>query len=290
MSLYGEGKGVDRDVTIIVPFYNPGPRFGSHLADIVDVLEASGTTFEVIAVSDGSPEDSQQVVAKFEAHGVRLITMASNGGKGSALRAGMADARGRYVGFIDADGDIPASLITGFIALTRADEPPDIILGSKRHPESQVVYPLLRHCYSWCYQLLIGVLFHLPVRDTQTGIKFVRRDVLAAVVPRMLEKRFAFDLELLVVARHLGFRNVVEAPVQIGERFTSTVSIHAVQGIVLDTLAIYYRLNILKYYDRPHEVVVAPITSIPPASPAPSSLATAPARSGSPETPLDIPS
>jgi proline-rich tail region repeat protein len=289
MSLYGPGDSDTCDVTIIVPFYNPGPRFGSHLARVVDVLEASGSTFEVIAVSDGSTEASQQEVAKFEAHGVRLITMADNGGKGSALRAGMADARGRYVGFIDADGDIPASTIPRFLELTRSDQAADIILGSKRHPESDVVYPLLRHCYSWCYQVLIGILFHLPVRDTQTGIKFVRRDVLSAVVPRMLEKRFAFDLELLVVARHLGFRHVVEAPVQIGERFTSTVSLHAVQGIVLDTLAIFYRLHILKYYDRPHQAAIPPV--IAPGPRTSSAQATAP---NPPEPPkkssLDVPS
>jgi hypothetical protein len=85
----------------------------------------------------------------------------------------------------------------------------------------------------------------------------------------MLEKRFAFDLELLVVARHLGYRRVIEAPVEIRERFTSTVSIHAVQGIVLDTLAIFYRLHLRKYYDRPHEVATAPVASpIPPSPPA----------------------
>ncbi|HWE70098.1 MAG TPA: glycosyltransferase [Acidimicrobiales bacterium] len=289
MSLYGPGESDTCDVTIIVPFYNPGPRFGSHLASVVDVLEASGSTFEVIAVSDGSTEASQQEVAKFEAHGVRLITMANNGGKGSALRAGMADARGRYVGFIDADGDIPASTLTRFLELTRSDQAADIILGSKRHPESDVVYPLLRHCYSWCYQVLIGILFHLPVRDTQTGIKFVRRDVLSAVVPRMLEKRFAFDLELLVVARHLGFRHVVEAPVQIGERFTSTVSLHAVQGIVLDTLAIFYRLHILKYYDRPHQAAIPPV--IAPGPRTPPAQATAPNPPGPPKkSSLDVPS
>lgn len=285
MSFYGVGDRDECDVTIIVPFYNPGPRFGSHLADVVDVLEGSGSTFEVIAVSDGSTEASQQEVAKFAAHGVRLITMASNGGKGSALRAGMVEARGRYVGFIDADGDIPARTITRFMELTRTEDAPDIILGSKRHPESDVVYPALRHIYSWCYQVLIGILFHLPVRDTQTGIKFVRRDVLSAVVPRMLEKRFAFDLELLVVARHLGYRQVVEAPVEIGERFSSTVSIHAVQGIVLDTLAIFYRLHLLKYYDRPHEVTVAPVASAPlPTSSPPPATRT---RTGPKETTLD---
>jgi O-antigen/teichoic acid export membrane protein/glycosyltransferase involved in cell wall biosynthesis len=250
------------DFSIVVPFYNPGPRFGPHLANIVEVLDASGSTFEVIAVSDGSTDGSEHVVSELDRHGVRLIAM-PHGGKGSALHAGMTEARGKYVGFIDADGDLPALLISNFIELTRVDNAPDIVLGSKRHPDSDVDYPWLRRLYSLGYQLLIGILFRLPMRDTQTGLKFIRREVLSAVVPRMVEKRFAFDLELLVVARHLGYRQFVEAPVQIGERFSSTVSMRAVQGMILDTLAIFYRLHILRYYDRTPPDAAVPSYSKP---------------------------
>ena len=69
---------------------------------------------------------------------------------------------------------------------------PDIILGSKRHPLSEVEYPFLRRVYSWGYQQVVRLGFRLNIKDTQTGIKLVRRDVLSAVLPRMLEKRFAF--------------------------------------------------------------------------------------------------
>ena len=124
------------------------------------------------------------------------------------------------------------------------------MFGSKRHPQSQVLYPPLRRVYSWGYQQLNRVLFHLPVRDTQTGIKVVRRDVLIEVLPRMEEKRFAFDLELFVVARQRGFRKLVEMPVSIGERFSSTISLRSVQNMLLDTFAIFYRLRILRSYDR----------------------------------------
>jgi hypothetical protein len=261
------------DFSIVVPFYNPGPRFGPHLANIIEVLEASGSTFEVIAVSDGSTDGSEHVVSELDRQGVRLIEM-PHGGKGSALHAGMTEARGRYVGFIDADGDLPAPLISNFIELTRVDDAPDVILGSKRHPDSDVMYPVLRRLYSLGYQTLIGILFHLPVRDSQTGLKFVRREVLSAVVPRMVEKRFAFDLELLVVARHLGYQNFVEAPVRIGERFSSTISMRAVQGMILDTLAIFYRLHILRYYDRTPSDAPAPSYS-KPTSQQPLSTATA---------------
>jgi O-antigen/teichoic acid export membrane protein len=238
------------DLSIVVPFFNPGARFGPHLSDIVDVLASTGNTFEVIAVSDGCTDGSQHVAAALSEPNIRLITLPKNGGKGAALRTGMAEARGTYVGFIDADGDLAASLIPRLVELTRVDDRPDVVLGSKRHPDSEVVYPPLRRVYSITYQALITLLFRLPVRDTQTGLKLVRRETLLAVVPRMIEKRFAFDLELLVVARHLGYRRFVEAPVVIGERFTSTISLYAVRGMIIDTLAIFYRLRILRFYDR----------------------------------------
>jgi glycosyltransferase involved in cell wall biosynthesis len=157
--------------------------------------------------------------------------------------------RGRYLGFIDADGDIDPELLKSFLEIMQADEP-DIVLGSKLHPQSIVVYPPLRRIYSWMYQRLIHLMFRLSVSDTQTGLKFIRREVLANALPRMLEKRFAFDLELLVVARRIGYTDFREAPVRINERFTSTVSPRAVFRMMIDTMAIFYRLRILQYYEQ----------------------------------------
>jgi glycosyltransferase involved in cell wall biosynthesis len=109
----------------------------------------------------------------------------------------------------------------------------------------------MRRLYSLMYQLLTRVLFGLRVRDTQTGIKLVRRDVLTEVLPRMVEKRFAFDLELLAVAHRLGFRQTAELPVRIGERFSSTISPPMVWRMLQDTLATFYRLRVLRFYDAP---------------------------------------
>jgi glycosyltransferase involved in cell wall biosynthesis len=202
-------------------------------------------TFEVIAVSDGSTDGSEALLVDREY--VQVLQLPKNEGKGAALRLGLTQGRGRYLGFIDGDGDIPAGQLKDFIAAIR-DAKPDIVLGSKLHPDSEVVYPLLRHLYSFAYQQLNRVLFGLSVRDTQTGVKLIRRDVLAAVLPRMLEKRFAFDLELLVVARRVGYRRFVELPVQIRERFSSTISPKTVSRMLVDTAAIFYRLKVLRYY------------------------------------------
>jgi len=95
------------DSSIVVPFYNPGPRFGPHLVVHGEVLEASGPTFEVIAVPDGRTDGSEHVARNLDRRGARLIMMPCNGGKGCPVRAGMLEATDAYVGFIDADMALP---------------------------------------------------------------------------------------------------------------------------------------------------------------------------------------
>jgi hypothetical protein len=90
----------------------------------------------------------------------------------------------------------------------------------------------------------------LKLRDTQTGLKLFKRKVLEEVVPLLAIKRFAFDLELLVVARSLGYRKVMEAPVDLDYQFESTVNPQAVFNVLWDTAAIFYRLRILRFYAR----------------------------------------
>ena len=238
------------DLTVVVPYYNPGQLLVPTIERLLAVLDASGATYEVIAVSDGSTDGSDRDLDAALADRPQLtnIVLAQNQGKGAALRVGLAKGRGRYLGFIDADGDLDPILLDSFQTMVRLYSP-DIILGSKRHPLSEVEYPFLRRVYSWGYQQVVRLGFRLNIRDTQTGIKLVRRDVLSAALPRMLEKRFAFDLELFVIARRLGYKRFLEAPIRLRHQFTSTVSWRSVYRSLLDTMAIWYRLRILHYYD-----------------------------------------
>jgi glycosyltransferase involved in cell wall biosynthesis len=236
------------DVTIVVPYYNPGPRLRTTVEHMVRVLDASGMTFEIIAVSDGSTDGSSFTLEGFPESVVRRVDFDRNVGKGHALRAGLGMGRGRYLGFIDADGDISPEFLAPFVTVMRAEKP-DIIIGSKRHPESSVHYPPLRRLYSWGYQHLIHLLFRLKVRDTQVGIKLVDRAVIADVLPLLRESRFALDLELLVLARRLGYDRIVEAPVRIEERFGSTISLEAVWLLLVDTLGLFMRFSVRREYE-----------------------------------------
>ncbi len=250
--------GATLDLTVVVPYFNPGDRVRETVDELLRTLSGTLATFEVIAVSDGSTDGSEQALTGLPPDLVRTVHLERNHGKGEALRQGFKRGRGRFVGFIDADGDLPPDQVVRLAAIAHdavahdaGASAPDVVLGSKRHPASQVVYPPLRRFYSWAWQQLVLALFGLHVRDTQTGLKLVRRDVLADVLPLMQEKRFAFDLELLVVANHLGYRRFVEVPVRIRQRFGSTVSPRAVAGMLADLFAIFFRLHLSHAYDRP---------------------------------------
>lgn len=236
------------DLSVVVPFYNPGPNLIVHIERLVQMLRAEQLQFEVIAVSDGSTDGSAATLATADMPEVRCLCLPSNRGKGAALRAGFTLGRGRYLGFIDADGDLDPAQWHPFLVLMKLYEA-DVVTGSKRHPMSEVHYPPLRRVYSWTFQQLVHSLFRLRIRDTQTGIKLIRREVLADVLPLLRERRFAFDLEFFVVARRCGWRRFLEAPVRVEQRFGSTISVRAVGRMILDTLAIAWRLHVTRAYD-----------------------------------------
>jgi glycosyltransferase involved in cell wall biosynthesis/O-antigen/teichoic acid export membrane protein len=241
------------ELSVILPCHNVGNGLRPVLEELLEEL-ALLESYEIIVVSDGSTDETVDIAEEFSSDDLRVLHYPKRGGKGYALQVGLTEARGRYVAFVDADGDIGPEAIRPFLTIMKLYEP-DVVIGSKRHPLSEVYYPPVRRIMSWTYHKLARLLFRVNVRDTQTGLKLVRRDVLAAVLPRLFEKRYAFDLELLVVARTLGYKRIFEAPVRIDYKFTSQISPRSVFRIALDTAAIFYRHHILGSY-RPGKTAV----------------------------------
>ncbi len=213
-------------------------------------------------MSDGNTDETVSEAERVGSARVKVLAYPVNEGKGFALMHGIGRAAGDLIAFIDADMELDPADIGRYVALQRAGGW-DVVVGSKRHPESQVAYPALRRLQSWMYQQLIRVLFRLDVRDTQTGIKLFRGDLLRAVVPLLAVKRFAFDLELLVVARKLGYRKVVEAPIKLDYRFETTTNPSAAYRALWDTAAIFYRMHFIRHYDRRLEALRAEHAGVP---------------------------
>jgi glycosyltransferase involved in cell wall biosynthesis len=238
-------------LSVVVPVFNQESAIAENVETIRRAVgEGLGAPFELIVVSDGSIDRTAERVLEGAAEGVRVIHYDRNLGKGYAIKVGALEARGRYIGYIDADLDLDPAWIPQFVE-TAERESLDFAIGSKRHPESNVQYPRSRRVASWLYQQLVRVLFRLDVRDTQVGLKVFRRDVAEQVLPLLLVKRFAFDLELLAVSRALGFSRIRELPIRLDYRFTgSGVRSSAVLRALVDTAAIFYRLRVLRYYQR----------------------------------------
>lgn len=238
-------------LSVIVPALNEEKTIVRDLKKIESSLKGLRYNYEIILVCDGSEDRTYERAKRLTSSKIRIYQYEENKGKGHAVRYGMARAKGELIAFIDAGLDINPngiSMILEHMEWYGAD----IIVGSKRHPASEVFYPLSRQLLSFVTQGVMFVLFGLKVKDTQTGLKIFKREVLEKVLPRLLLKRWAFDVEILSVANRLGFKKIYEAPVKISYIFSSHVKVFGPNGVWktgIDTLAVFYRLVILRYYD-----------------------------------------
>lgn len=238
-------------LSVIVPVYKQEKTIKQDLKNIQKALEQIRYDYEVIAVIDGKVDRSFSEAKKIKSAKINAIGYQDNHGKGYAVRYGMARAKGDPVVFIDAGMEIDPN---GIAMLLEHMEwyNADIIVGSKRHPASLVNYPFQRRIISFFYQFFVRLFTGLNVRDTQAGLKIFRRQVLEKVLPRLLVKRYAFDLEMLTVAHQLGFRRIFEAPIKLEYNFkdaTHATTYNEMKKALIDTLAIIYRLRIIRYYD-----------------------------------------
>ena len=237
------------DVSIVVPCYNPGPVVLETVNRLAKVLAPITTSFEVVAVSDGSTDGSIELLDGLAEPWFQHIHYDRNRGKGYALRRGFAAGRSSVVGFIDADGDLPPEQFVDY--LRALDElGADAVLGSKRHPESLLELPALRRVFSWGYQRIVRIFFRLDILDTQTGIKLFRRELIDAVLPVVREDGFALDLEIFVAARAAGFNRFVELPVILEHRYNSTVSNRTAGRMLLATGRIFWAARLSLRYAR----------------------------------------
>src|SRR4051794_16104446 len=202
-------------VSVVIPAYNEAGVVAACLHETVAVLEELGGEYEVVLVDDGSHDETLTLARRTadELARVRVLGTGVNLGKGSALARGVYASVGDYVLFLDADLEIHPRQIR-LLLEQREREDADVVIGSKLHTDSIVEYPFRRRVLSFGYYALVRTLFRLPVRDTQTGLKLYKRSVLLRVVPRLLVKRFAHDLEALVNVHRLGYK-IVEAPVVV---------------------------------------------------------------------------
>ena len=262
-------------ISIIMPAYNEGRHIFENIGTTHATLKDAGFDAEIIAVDDGSPDNTLREIERAAKTFDNVIAAGNpyNMGKGMALRTGFEHSSGDIIVFLDADLDLHPSQITNLISVLDKGTY-DVVVTSKHHPESKLAYPFSRKIVSFVYYMFIKIFFGLPVRDTQTGLKIFRREVLEKVFHRLLVKTYAYDVELLATAVRFGFK-IHEIPVVLDfkrELKWGRIKIGDVVKILTDTLAIFYRLRVLRYYDaerpplpdRMIKVAIAFLGSLPP--------------------------
>ncbi|MGQ0847921.1 MAG: glycosyltransferase family 2 protein [Actinomycetota bacterium] len=215
-------------LSVVMPAYQLGPVIRANIRRVAAALDAVGP-IELVVVDDGSTDHTyleakqavtdlsnlqpgEQQTVNRQTGAVQIIRHDSNRGKGEALFTGFRVTAGDLILFLDADLDLPPEQVPPLIERMGGA---DVLVGAKRRSMGSGSYPWARRLLSRIFALMAVGVFRLPVQETQTGLKLVRRPVLELVLPQVRIHGYAYDLELLLRAHRAGFR-LIEAPVELG--------------------------------------------------------------------------
>lgn len=214
------------EVSLILPAYNEEQLIGSTLRVLVDHLSARHPDYEILVVDDGSQDGTPRVVEEFCLHQarVRLLSQVTNQGKGCAIKRGVRESLGECILFMDAD--LPYHLEAIETMLETLHKGDDLAIGSRHLHGSEIrQVPLLRYIAGQVFSLLVAVLMFPGIHDTQCGIKGFRALAARQIFQRLTIRKFGFDVEVLYIARKLGF-SIKQIPVRmIGFRYDSRIQV-----------------------------------------------------------------
>jgi dolichyl-phosphate beta-glucosyltransferase len=232
-------------LSIVIPAYNEERRLPATLERIHAWLEAGRWSFrEVLVVDDGSTDKTVEAAERF---GARVLRNPGNRGKGYSVRHGMLEARGEWALLTDADLSSP---IEELEKLWRAAEEGGarIAIGSRALDRSLigVHQPALRENVGRLFNLAMRLITGLPFLDTQCGFKLFAAEAAREIFRRQKLDGFGFDVEVLVLARELGYRTV-EVPVRWDDVRGTKVSLRRGLAAFVDPLRVMYNLRRGKY-------------------------------------------
>jgi glycosyltransferase involved in cell wall biosynthesis len=225
-------------VSILMPAHELETSICDNIERVVAVVGA-WESCEVIVIDDGSEDDTRGFAKKAATDIVQVISYDVNRGKGGALKEGFRHSSGQTIVFLDADLDLPPEQLPGFLDAFKR-EGTDVLVGAKRSAMVSGRYPILRRVLSLTFATANRILFRLPIRETQTGLKAFKRQALEGTLPQLETAGYAFDLELLVRIRRSD-GTMAEAPVTLADGSSRGLSLSTLWEIGRDTIKIWLR-------------------------------------------------
>lgn len=234
------------ELSFVIPAFNEEDSIEFALFTIDELAKDNVAPYEIVVVDDGSKDKTFSKAARYANRNghVKVITYPTNLGKGYAVKTGFMQATGEVVIFADSDMDIDFNIIPRYInALKYAD----IVIASKWHPESSVNLSTPRRILSHGFNILTRLLTGATLKDTQVGLKVMKKSVFQGIFQRLCVKRYAFDVELLALAKFYKLK-VAEMPVKL--KVNKSFKPNELLKMFIDLLGIAYRLRLTRWYQR----------------------------------------
>ncbi len=242
----GEGTDLPGDapcVTFVIPAYNEEAVIRSTLETAHRWFIASGRTFEIVPIDDGSDDNTFRIAEEFaRAHPTcRPLRNGINRGKGFTVRRGIEEARGEFVLFSDADLSTPIEEAEKLLG--RLEEGFDIVIGSRDLPDSdvRVRQPWYRETMGKIFNRIVRLLVVGGFHDTQCGFKAFRKAKMSGVTRVLRIDTFSFDVEIIFVARRFGLRIVEEPVIWLNNPDTRV-------NALTDAVRMFIDLFLIRYY------------------------------------------
>jgi glycosyltransferase involved in cell wall biosynthesis len=214
------------------------------VSELKKAMEKIADDYEIIVVDDGSKDSTGQKLKALRDEHLKVISHPTNLGKGVAIKTGVKHATGEYTILLDADRDIDAKNIKQYIEALKEY---DIVVASKRHPNSTYQAPTVRKMLSIAYNTLVKMLLGIKVGDTQTGFKAFKIKHLKTIMKVIVVKRYSWDAEALAVANMIKLK-IAEAPAHI--RQEKLFKFNDVLRMLMEVLGIAYRLRVIRWYQK----------------------------------------
>jgi glycosyltransferase involved in cell wall biosynthesis len=210
-------------LSIIIPAYNEARRLPETLPLVIKFVSAQEYSAEIVVV-DNNSSDATSAIAEELGEGYEFVKVLFEPaqGKGAAVRTGMRDASGDYLFMADADLSMPIDEVSKFLPPKLSDY--DVAIAS-REVDGAVRYdePGYRHLMGRVFNLVVKLLAVPGFQDTQAGFKCFRREAALDILSKQTIDGWAFDVELLFIARKSGYR-IVEVPINWYYRANSRIN------------------------------------------------------------------
>jgi dolichyl-phosphate beta-glucosyltransferase len=233
-------------LSVIIPAFNEEKRLPPTLMEISEYLTKQNFDSEIIVVSDGSKDRTCEIVEdlKSKIKNLKLICEKENRGKGYAVKIGMLQAKGKYRLFTDADNSTPISEIEKF--WPEFEKGADIVVASRDikgailDPPQPLFRRFVGEVFKYLRKIIVGIW---EIEDTQCGFKCFKGEVAEKIFPKSKIERFAFDAEILLIAKKMGFK-IKEIPVYWKNELQSKVKFKSMVKMLIDLFKI--RINLFK--------------------------------------------